>query len=214
MSDRRVDPLERDLEALLRDMNEVDIELLEPPDEVWDNIEAQIGSQQDGLANVIPLDSKKRPVRRVLVRVAAALIVAVIGVGAFLAFNSDNGEVVASATLAYDPVSFDPLGSNASGGANLVSDDGRLTIDIVDADLPTPGEGAELEVWLIRPDDDGNVADLVSLGLVDPNDPGSLEVPPSHDPATYYVVDISIEPRDGDASHSGRSILRGLLTTV
>ncbi len=74
---------------------------------------------------------------------------------------------------------------------------------------PTPEAGADLEVWLIRPDADGNVADLVSLGVVDPADPGSLDVPGGYVPDAYYVVDISVEPRDGDAGHSGRSILRG-----
>ncbi|MCY4368129.1 MAG: anti-sigma factor [bacterium] len=211
MTDKFPDP---DLEALLRDLGEGGIELMEPPDEVWDGIEAAIGMHEDASASVVPLHSRRRLPRRVLVRAAAALIVAVVGIGAFLALSGDGGQVIASATLAYDPVSLDALGSDARGGANLVSDDGELTIDIVEADLPFPGDGADLEVWLIRPDDDGNVADLVSIGLVDPADPGSLDVPPSHDPADYYVVDISIEPRDGDASHSGRSILRGPLTNM
>ena len=36
-------------------------------------------------------------------------------------------------------------------------------------------------------------------------------VPAELDPDVYSIVDISIEPRDGDAAHSGRSILRGTL---
>ena len=82
---------------------------------------------------------------------------------------------------------------------------------IVDAALPSPGVGADLEVWLIRPDDAGNVASLVSLGVIDPTDPGSLAVPAGYDPDAYFIVDISVEPRDGDISHSGRTILRGPL---
>lgn len=69
-------------------------------------------------------------------------------------------------------------------------------------------------MWLIQPDDQGNVVDLISLGVVSPTDPESLQVPRSHDPAVYFVVDISVEPRDGDTSHSGRSILRGALMDV
>lgn len=214
MSDRYVDPADRALEAVLRDMGEEDLELLEPPDQVWEGIEGAIGRQDDAPATVAKLDSRRRPVRRILVGVAAALAAAVIGVGTFVALSGDAGEVLATATLAYDPASFDALGSDARGAANLVSNEGKLTIDIVEAELPSPGEGSDLEVWLIRPDNSGNVGDLISLGVVDPGDPGSLEVPPSHDPAAYYVVDISIEPRDGDAGHSGRSILRGPLTNV
>lgn len=63
-------------------------------------------------------------------------------------------------------------------------------------------------MWLIRPDDEGNVADLVSLGVVDPADPGTLDVPAGYNPDVFFVVDISVEPRDGDPAHSGRSILR------
>ena len=39
-------------------------------------------------------------------------------------------------------------------------------------------------------------------------------VPAELDPDVYSIVDISIEPRDGDEQHSGRSILRGALTEV
>ena len=128
MNDKHADSA---LEALLRDMGAEDIELLEPPDKVWDGIEAAIRIHEDASASVVPLHSRKRLARRVLVRVAAALIVVVIGIGAFLALSGDGGQVIASATLAYDPATFDALGSDASGGANLVSDDGKLTVDIV-----------------------------------------------------------------------------------
>ena len=69
-------------------------------------------------------------------------------------------------------------------------------------------------MWLIRPDAEGNVADLVSLGVIDPESPGSLAVTAGYDPGDYSVVDISVEPRDGDAGHSGRSILGGSLRGV
>ena len=106
---------------------------------------------------------------------------------------------------------FDALGARARAGADLIAGDGGHSIELVDAALPSPEAGADLEVWLIRPDDEGNVADLVSLGVVDPADPGSLDVPAGYDPGAYFVVDISVEPRDGDPTHSGRSILRGPL---
>ena len=214
MSDNHVDSGDRALDALLRGMEHEDLELLEPPDEVWQGIQEAIGTEEDTSASVLPLRPRRRTATRVLIGIAAALVVAVIGVAAFLAVSDEAGEILATATLRYDPVAFDPLGAAAEGAANLVSHDGRLTIDIVGADLPSPGKDADLEVWLIRPDQEGNVADLVSLGAVSPTDPESLEVPESHDPGLYFVVDISVEPRDGDAGHSGRTILRGPLTNL
>lgn len=213
MSNERFDSSDQALEAILRDLDQKDLELLETPDQVWDGIETTLGIGKDTSATVVPLPSRKWTGRHVLVA-AAALIAVVIGVGIFLSSNDDTGEILATATLAYDPVSFDSLGNAASGDAALVSHDDRLTIEIVDSRLPDPGEGADLEVWLIQPDDEGNVVDLVSLGVVDPDEPSVLEIPSSHDPGVYYVVDISVEPRDGDASHSGRTILRGPLTDL
>ena len=213
MSKERFDSSDQALEAILRDLDQKDLELLETPDQVWDGIETTLGIAEDMSATVAPLPSRKWTGRHVRVA-AAALIAVVIGVGIFLSSNDDTGEILASATLAYDPASFDSLGNAASGDASLVSHDDRLTIEIVDSRLPDPGEGADLEVWLIQPDDEGNVVDLVSLGVVDPDEPSVLEIPSSHDPAVYYVVDISVEPRDGDASHSGRTILRGPLTDL
>jgi len=95
----------------------------------------------------------------------------------------------------------------------LIDEDGLLTVQIDDASLPAAGD-ADLEVWLIEPDSDGNPADLVSLGIYNPDDPSALTVPANYDPDIYYVVDISIEPHDGDPTHSGRSILRGALTSI
>ena len=212
MSNRHLDPKGREVEAILRELDQKDLELLETPDQVWDGIEATLGLGEEAPETVVSLDSRRWTGRRVLMGLAAALVGVVIAVGIFLAGNDGTRQVLATAMLAYDPVSFDSLGEAASGNASLVSQDDQLVIEIVDSRLPDPGEGADLEVWLIQPDDQGNVADLVSLGAVDPVEPGVLEIPASHDPAVYYVVDISVEPRDGDASHSGRSILRGPLT--
>ncbi|MDE0131764.1 MAG: anti-sigma factor [bacterium] len=214
MNNKNFDPRDQALEALLEGMEESDLELLDPPDEIWQGIESAVGADRDAPASVVPLHSRRRNLRRVFMGVAAAVVAAFIGVVVLVSLSEDAEEVLATATLAYDPLSFDSLGATAAAGADLVSEDGRLTVALVDATLPSPGAGADLEVWLIQPDEQGNVVDLISLGVVSPTDPESLEVPRSHDPAVYFVVDISVEPRDGDAGHSGRSILRGALMDV
>lgn len=214
MNNKNLDPRDHALEGLLKGMEEKDLELLDPPDDVWQGIKSAVGAEKDAPASVVPLDSKRRTLRRAFIGVAAAVVAAFLGVVALLSLSDDAEDILATATLAFDPLSFDSLGAAAASGANLVSEDGRLTVELVDATLPFPGEGADLEVWLIQPDDQGNVVDLISLGVVSPTEPESLQVPGSHDPAVYFVVDISVEPRDGDTSHSGRSILRGALMDV
>jgi hypothetical protein len=51
----------------------------------------------------------------------------------------------------------------------------------------------------------------VSLGSfrVGPDGRATLEVPLPVDPSRYRFLDVSVEPDDGDPSHSSRSILRG-----
>ncbi len=211
MDDKESGRTDADLEAMLRDLDAEDLELIEPPDEVWEGIESAVRATDDADATVVQLESRRWTVRRAVLGVAAALVLVAAGVAAFTLTRDDPAVVVATASLAYDPDNFDALGAQARAGADLVAEDGRHSIEFVDTSLPSPEAGADLEVWLIRPDDEGNVADLVSLGVVDPADPGSLDVPEDYDPGAYFVVDISVEPRDGDPTHSGRSILRGPL---
>lgn len=211
MDDNRVNPIQADLEATLHDMAAEDLELLEPPDDVWEGIAAATGTHADSLADVVSLESRRRITPRLLRGVAVAVAVLVVGLASFALLRNSDDRIVARAALAHDPASFDPLGASARADAAVISEGGKLILNLDEANLPSPGEDADLEVWLIRPDEGGNVADLVSLGVVDPSDPVRLEVPATHDPDVYFVVDISVEPRDGDPSHSGRSILRGAL---
>ena len=51
-----------------------------------------------------------------------------------------------------------------------------------------------------------------SLGLLD--DAGEYAIPADIDLSEFSVVDVSIEPDDGDPTHSGRSILRGTLVAT
>ena len=211
MSDIHGRRTDAEIEAVLREVTAGDLELLEPPDDVWAAIESATAGDSDSAGAVVSLTPWRWAPRRLALAVAAVLVLVVAGVAAVVLTRDDPADVVAAAALAYDPENFDALGSQASASAELVVEAGSHSIVIVDASLPFPEAGSDLEVWLIRPDADGNVADLVSLGVVDPADPGSLEVPTGYDPDTYFVVDISVEPRDGDAGHSGRSILRGPL---
>ena len=208
-----------DIEALLRELTENDQTLTAPPADIWSAIEVQaLGKTETAqlapLAPVIDLADRRK--HRIMVALAstAATIIAVIGVMAITGGESFGPEV-ATADLAYDPDAFDALGADATAIVSLHDADGTYRLTVDKSDLPDTGaEAADLELWLIQPDADGNPAALVSLGLIDPSGPGSFDVPEGFDPNLFFVVDISVEPRDGDAGHSGRSILRGPLSSV
>ncbi|WP_420436129.1 anti-sigma factor [Candidatus Poriferisocius sp.] len=212
MDEERTGRTDSDIDAMLRDLDASELELISPPEDVWEGIESAVQAGADAPGAVVSLEFRRRKARRIMLSAAAALVLVAGGIAAAVTLTGDDpARVIASAELAYDPDGFDELGAFARAGAELIAEDDGHSIEIVDASLPSPEAGADLEAWLIQPDEEGNVADLVSIGLVDPEEPGRLEVPAGYDPQAFFVLDISIEPRDGEAGHSGRSILRGPL---
>ena len=61
------------------------------------------------------------------------------------------------------------------------------------------------EVWLL--DTDGTK--LIALGVLDGADKGEFAMPPGVSMADFPVVDVSLEPSDGDPDHSHQSLVRG-----
>ena len=80
--------------------------------------------------------------------------------------------------------------------------DGSLQLRLSTNDLDA-GDGFEV---VINPD----VTQLVSLGPLRAD--GVYDLPQGLDPAAFPIVDVSVEPIDGDPTHSGASVLRGELT--
>ncbi len=90
--------------------------------------------------------------------------------------------------------------------ADLLSVDGDLVMDV---DVPTDvGDDEFLELWLLEVTGDGEVVPA-SLGRIDGS--GRYDVPDDVDLERFTLVDISVELDDGDASHSGNSVVRGEL---
>lgn len=206
-----------EIEAILRSLSTEDVAPVEPPSHVWQGIEAAMADERVPSPADLPVDLASYRRRRTQGLLAAAAAVVVVGLGAFLFSRAggSNGEVVAAATLEFDEASFDPLGADALASVSLVDEGGSYRLAFDAADLPTElSESADLEIWLIEPDADGQPRDLRSLGLIDAADLDTVVIPADVDPTKFTVVDISIEPRDGDAAHSGRSILRGPLQTL
>ena len=203
----RHDPADmREIEQLLRELDVSDLELEAPPPDVWTGIDAAVPGDA-----AVPLAPRRRVARRSWATAAAAAVVALIAAAVVMVARRDGSQaVVATAVLTHDAATFDPRGADATATAELVKRDGRYEIQLSDTDLPTVA-GDDLELWLIEPDAQGNPVDVAPVSVIDSAKPGIYSVPAGLDPSSHYVVDISIEPRDGDAAHSGQSILRGPL---
>lgn len=147
---------------------------------------------------VVRLADRRRA--RLLVAAAAAAVVAA-GAATIVATRSGPDErLLASATLEQ----LEPLG-RTSATARLVDEDGTTHLVIDASDMAPPPAGSSYELWLI----DRKVSDPRSLGTVTGSE--DIVVPSSIDPKTYAIVDISLEPDDGDHRHSGHSLMRGTL---
>ena len=157
--------------------------------------------------SVVPFRSRRRPV---LLAVAAAVAGAVIGAGAVAVLREAGGprpegptrpDVVPVAAVDLDPLAE----SEASGRAEVVQRaDGTRVLEVeLRADEL---EGWYYEVWLI----DEAVEDMVPVGVARAGTV-TFELPTGLDLGRFPVVDVSVEPLDGDPTHSGVSVARGVL---
>ena len=141
-----------------------------------------------------------RPRRsRLLLAVAASLAAGIaVGAGTVALVTRDGADAVVAADLS-------PLDeSDASGNAEvLAGTDGQLLRVVLDA--PDTDEGY-YEVWLLEP----AVERMVQVGVVR-GGTTTLALPEGIDLAEYPIVDVSVEPLDGDPTHSGVSVARGIL---
>ncbi|MCF6746638.1 anti-sigma factor [Blastococcus sp. KM273128] len=144
---------------------------------------------------VLPL---RRSRRTVVLMAAAAITGAVAGAGAVALLQGEDS-LEPLTTVALEPLDGEP----ASGRAEVVvRPDGSRALE-VDLDAPAV-EDAYYEIWLIEP----GVVDMVPLGVVRPGTQ-TFELPTGLDLAAYPIVDVSVEPLDGDPTHSGVSVARG-----
>ena len=133
--------------------------------------------------------------------VAACATGLVLGVGATLlvqAVGDQDPSVLAAASLAPLP------DKSGSGEAEVVDTASGRELEVsLDAELP---EDAFLQVWLLSPD----ASRMVPVGVIS-GSTGHWTLPPDVVLADYPVVDVSIEPYDGNPAHSSDSIVRGSL---
>lgn len=189
----------------------VDGATLEAPHErVWERISDELDLGADHTApEPIPGTTASEPVsptaprrrRRTLWVLAACLaFIVAIGAGAWTVSRTLLPSELAEASL----VAFPDHPGAAGTAVAEESRDGTVRLSVT-LDGDTDPDGYR-EVWLIRSD----ASALISLGVLE-GDAGSFTVPAGIDLAEYSLVDISVEPLDGDPLHSGNSIVRGEL---
>ena len=178
-----------------------------PSERVWQRISEELGLGDGTPARGTVPESEPRPRRlrgrTVWVLAASLAFVVALGAGVWGVTNAVRPTTVAAASLTAFP---DHPG--ASGRATVEeARDGtvRLTVRL-------DGDAADddyREVWLIR----GDASALISLGILD-GEEGTFVVPEGVDLSEFRLVDISVEPLDGDPLHSGDSIVRGELESA
>ena len=188
-----------------------------PEHRVWERIAAHVAVDEpavvpgpsplplhavDGPAPAPPLKAgRTRPGRRTVLLAAAVGLV--VGIGSTVAVNQTNSrsEVVSSTPLVALP------GQNGSGTAELVRRRGVTELHVqVKASSP---DQAYRELWLINTDGKR----MYSVGVLPPSGAGTYPIPPqlSGGLSGFTIVDVSIEPYDGNAEHSHNSLVRGSL---
>ena len=187
-----------------------------PADAIWRSIQGELASQAPAPARtevaaepppspptVRELPRRTPRPRSWLLAAAAAVVGLIIGVGVTTVAVRDRVEVTSSTAL-------EPLpGQTGQGTAELVSDRGRSELRVqIDAPL-TPDRFRE--VWLINTDGER----MYPLGVLPDDGRATYPLPPglAGQLQGFTIVDVSIEPYDGNPVHSRESQVRGTLPT-
>lgn len=216
----QLDEDEARIDALLRSMTDDDLEFAAPPADLWNDIEAAVfadspsdtvgeESGESPTNNVVDITSRFRR-ETAFFAAAAAAVVVVIGALVVAASGNDSPsfEVVGDARLDWQE-GFVDEGAELTVDATILGTGSAQAVQLSAAALP-PRAGEDLELWLIGIDAAGELT-ISTLGIIESDADGTYEVPDDFDSSAFdtVLVDISYEPRDGDETHSGASIVRG-----
>ena len=222
-------------QATLAELRELSTELRQtpelstPPTSVWDQISAELdlapattiepGSTGGGAGGSVGLpgnvtgesgsaggDDSEPARRRGYGRGALALAASVavflgigIGLGGAALFAGDESPTTPVAVVQLEPLP----GKTGGGTADLIQPGNELQVSVTGLDAQT----GFYELWLINSDGQR----MVSLGVLDPRQAGTFQIPADLTSQGYLIVDVSLEPNDGNPVHSRDSIVRGTL---
>lgn len=131
----------------------------------------------------------------------AGILIGVLGTQALDSRDEREPKVVASTELGPLP------GKDGRASVAVQRTPDGLAVRVRATGLPAAR--GFYEVWLL----DATAKRLISLGALPGTGSASLPVPAGTDLSRYPVLDISLEPDDGDPAHSTNSFIRGSLPT-
>ena len=186
---------------------------LVPTDAIWQSVQAELAGQANAATTTETsaepppspptiAEQRRTPRRRSWFVVAAAAVLGlIIGAGITTVAVRDRAEVTSSTALEALP------GQTGQGTAELLRDGGRPELR-VQIDAP-PSPDRYREVWLINTDGQR----MYPLGVLPDDGRATYPLPPAlaGQLEGFNIVDVSIEPYDGNPAHSRESQVRGIL---
>ena len=187
---------------------------LVPTEAMWQSIQVQLATETPATTEapaepapssptVTELPRRTPRPRSWLLMAAAAVVGLIIGAGVTTVAVRDRVEVTSSTALEALP------GQTGQGTAELVNDRGRPELRVQIDAPPTPDRYKE--VWLINTDGQR----MYPLGVLPDDGRATYPLPPAlaGQLQGFSIVDVSIEPYDGNPAHSRQSQVRGTLPT-
>ncbi|MEU8222016.1 anti-sigma factor [Kribbella sp. NPDC048915] len=189
-----------ELRALSGELREVP-ELSTPSTAVWSGITTELGLDSPSTQQQTAAAQGRRYGRGMLALAAGVAVIAGIGIGLGAAQVLDRDD---KTTQPVAVVQLEPLPGKSGGGtADLIQSGNELQVSVEGLDA---GDGY-FELWLINADGER----MVSLGVLDPATGGTFRIPDNATAEGYRIVDVSLEPNDGNPAHSRDSVVRGTL---
>ncbi len=179
----------------------------DPPDRLRAQTLAAVAVDAAAARGRAPAVAASRP--RWPLAAAAAAVAAIAGVAALAAAPSSD----ARPPRAVDLVAAD--GGAARGVAHLQRGPLGIGIRLVLEDVPAPPAGHFYECWYLAPPAGPGATARVSAGTFRTPASGRalVQMVTAADPARYPVIEITLEPDDGDPARTGPVVLRSRLTS-
>ncbi|TDD63426.1 hypothetical protein E1263_00285 [Kribbella antibiotica] len=202
-----------ELQLMLGEMHDLP-QLETPPAELWARITDELSldpedAEDAPVAPVTRLPEERRTAasRRfrgrtlAVAATVAALLGAGVGVGGTALLRDDEKAPPVEVAIKLDPLE----GKAGAGTADLVQATSGGQLKVTASGL-SANQGF-YEVWMINTDGKR----MVSLGVLNPSSGGTFQIPGQIIAQGYRIIDISLEPDDGNPEHSHDSIIRGTL---